>query len=74
VNCKRLKDSGETAEAIRSRPCEFNVINLRIWASDLSLPCARRDALSKYASGIFVAQAGSGSDRERWARERSERL
>ncbi len=51
-----------------------NVINLRIGASDLSLPCVRRDALSKYASGIFVAQAGSGSDRERWARERSEGL
>ena len=35
-----------------------------------SLPRVRRDALSKYACGIFVAKAGSGSDRERCLRSR----
>ncbi len=32
----------------------------------MSLPCVRGDALRNYASGIVLAKAGSGSDRERW--------
>ena len=40
-----------------------NAVNLRAEANYIASLVQRRDALSNYACGIFVAKAGSGSDR-----------
>ena len=42
-----------------------NVINLRNRSATQSLPLGGRDALRNYASGIVLAKAGSGSDRDK---------
>ena len=59
---------------LQSEVWDFFVFHGNLRDDDSSLPYARLDALSKYAGGIFVAQAGNGNDRKRWAHERSEGL